>query len=453
MKIVLVGCGNVGFAIAQRLSLEGHDITVIDIDERAVKDTSQSLDVMGIVGNGVSLDSLKEADVKSCDILIAVTESDERNLLICLLGRKLGNCNTIARVRNPEYFDETEYLKDELGLSLTVNPELAASNEIARLIKFPSAIEIDSFAKGRVELLKIEVIPGSSLDGMVLKKMNSSLNCDVLVCIVERGNETFIPDGNFVLKNGDRISFIARAKNAVAFLKAMNMSTGKARTAMIVGGGETTQYLTKVLINSGVAVKIIERDSKRCEELSETFPEATVICGDGGNKDVLHEEGIERTQCFVGLSNHDEENVMMAIYARKVNPSIKLITKIHRGSYDDIVKELNLGSIINPKLISADNVVKYVRAKQNGFKSGVESLYKLCDGNAEALEFAVRNNSDIIGKPLMELSLKTNVLIACIIHNGQIETPKGSSVINEGDTVVVVTTRTGFTDISDILEK
>lgn len=451
MKIIVIGCGNVGYTITKQLGQEGHDITIIDVNEQAVKDASAGLDVMGIVGNGSTVGVLREAGVENADLVIAVTDSDERNLLACLIARKAGKCNTIARVRNPEYRNEISYIKEELGLSLVVNPELAAAKEIARLLKFPSAIEIDTFAKGRVELMKFEVKEESPICNKTLKEMHSIPNCDVLICIVERGEETIIPKGNFMILKGDKFYFVASPKKATAFFKSMKMLEGKARTCFVVGGGKITEYLADALISSGIDVKIFEKDKKRAEELADILPNAIVINADGGNKEIISEEGIERTQAFVALSDKDEENVMMSIYARKVNPKAKLITKVHRSTYDDIIKDMNLGSIINPKMISGQNVVEYVRALDNSLGSNIETLYKLNAGSAEALEFVVRKESALTKEPIMNLSIKPNVLISCIIHNGQVETPKGQSHISVGDTVIVVTTETGFSDIKDIL--
>ena len=451
MQIVLVGCGNVGADIAKSLSREGHNITVVDVNERLVKELSDELDLMGYAGNGATIEVLEDAGVKNADLLIAATDSDERNLLCCFIAKKSGTAYTIARVRNPEYKKEIEFIKEDLGLSLVVNPELAAAEEIARLLKFPSAIEIDTFAKGRVELLKFEVTKESPLCGMQLKYMSKKLDCNVLVCTVERDNETIIPNGDFTMWEGDKISFIASGKKAAQFFKAAKMNTGRVRSAMIVGGGMICIYLANILISSGVEVKIIEKDKRICEALAERLPEAIIINGDGADKTLMEEEGILNAEAFVSLTNHDEENVMMSVYVKKVNPKAKLITKVHRNVYDDIISDLNIGSIINPKLLAAENVVKYVRAMSNTIDSNIETLYTLNGGKAEALEFKVNEASALIGVPLAILKLKQNVMIACIIHKGQIEAPGGQSTIQMGDTVIVVTTERGFVDINDIL--
>ena len=452
MKIIIVGCGNVGSTIAKQLSQEGHDITIVDKDEKSVRSISDNWDVMGIVGSGASLSILRDAGVTEADMLIAVTDSDERNLFCCLMAKKAGARHTIARVRNPEFKEDISYIKEDLGLSMAVNPEQGAADEIARLLKFPSAIEIDSFARGRVDLLKFEVTKDSPINGMVLKDMHKTLNTNVLICIVERENETIIPTGDFVMKEGDRISFVASTKRATQFFKAMNLNQGKARSCMIVGGGETTYYLAKQLISTGVEVKIVDKVKAKCDELAAKLPEAVIINGDGQDKNLLSEEGIERTQSFVTLTNHDEINVMMSIYAKKANPKVKLITKVHRSTYDDIIDDMNIGSIINPKLIAGESVIQYVRALQNSMGSNMESLYKLCSGKAEAIEFKVKESSKLTGVPLKDIKLKPNVIICCIIHNGVIETPGGLSTISLGDTVIVVTTNTGFDDITDILD-
>ncbi|SCX08250.1 trk system potassium uptake protein TrkA [Lachnospiraceae bacterium YSD2013] len=451
MQIVLVGCGNVGADIAKSLSREGHNITVIDVNERLVKDLSDELDLMGYAGNGTTIEVLEDAGVKNADLLIAATDSDERNLLCCFIAKKAGTAYTIARVRNPEYKKEIEFIKEDLGLSLVVNPELAAAEEIARLLKFPTALEIDTFAKGRVELLKFEVTKESPLCGMQLKYVPKKLDSSVLICTVERGNEIFIPNGDFTVWEGDKLSIIASGKKAMQFFKAAKMNLNRVHNVMIVGGGMICVYLANILLSSGVEVKIIEKDKRICELLAERLPEAIIINGDGADKTLMEEEGILNTEGFVSLTNHDEENVMMSVYVKKVNPKAKLITKVHRNVYDDIISDLNIGSIINPKLLAAENVVKYVRAMNNTMDSNIETLYTLNAGKAEALEFTVKEASGLVDVPLMDLKLKKNVMIASIIRRGQVETPGGQSRIQIGDNVVVVTTERGFVDIKDIL--
>ena len=452
MKIIIIGCGSVGSTIAKQLSQEGHDLVVIDSNEAQIKKICDGWDVMGMVGNGASLTAIKEAGAATADLLIAATDSDERNILCCLIAKKSGTKHTIARVRDPELRDEMAFIKDDLGLSMWVNPELAAADEIARLLKFPTAIEIDSFARGRVELLKFQVTKDSPICGVALKNLSKAVDTRVLICMVERGAEVFIPKGDFTMWEGDKVSFVASSKEALKFFKMIGINQGKARDCTIIGASATSFYLAKKLSDTGVSVKIIEKDRKKCEDFAEKLPKAIVICGDGQDKGLLGEEGIEHTDGFVTLTNYDEANVMMSIYAKKVNPKAKLVTKVHRSTYDDIIDEMNIGSIINPKLLAGEYVVKYVRSIQNTLDNDIETLYKLKGGKVEALEFIVGNIPEIINIPLMQLAIKDDVLICSIIHNGQVETPTGKSVIVPGDTVVVVTTNLGFKNISDILK-
>ena len=452
MKIIIVGSGNVGSTIAKQLSVEGHNITIIDTNEMAVRKICDGWDVMGIVGTGASIQILKDAGVDEADLLIAVTDSDEKNLLCCLMGKKAGAAHTIARVRNPEYRDEIELIKADLGLSMFVNPELAAAEEIARLLRFPSAIEIDTFARGRVDLLKFEVTKECPICGIALKDLHTVVKTNVLICIVERGNKVIVPKGDFTLWEGDKVSFVASSKKATQFFKEINLNQGRVRSCTIIGAGDTAFYLAQKLISDGVEVKIIERDKARCDAIAERLPGAVVIYGDGQDKGLLGEEGIKNTDSVVTLTNFDEANVMMSIYCKKVNPKAKLITKVHRSTYDDIIDDMNIGSIINPKLLAGEDMIKYVRSMQNSLGSNIETLYKMNSGRVEALEFKVKEHHEkIVGVPLMNIPLKKDVIICCIIHNGSIETPGGQSTISVGDTVIVVTTDTGFTDISDIL--
>ena len=450
MQIIIVGCGNVGSTLAEQLSKEGHNITVIDTKSDVVQNVSNNFDIMGIVGNGAGYSIQKEAGIEEADLLIAVTGSDELNLLCCLIAKKAGDCHTIARVRNPVYSREVSFIKEELGLSMIINPEEAAAREIARVLKFPSAIKIDTFAKGRIELVKYRVEEDSPLCDQSLKNISAKLHCDVLVCIVERGEEVYIPDGNFILRAKDEISVVGSAKNSVLFFKKLGVTTTRAKDAFIVGGGETAYYLAKQLLSVGIDVKIVERDMARCEELSELLPQAMIIHGDGTDRDLLLEEGIPQTEAFVALTNFDEENIMLSLFVKSIARA-KLITKVHRIAYDELIAELDLGTVIYPKYITAEIIIKYVRAKQNSIGSNIETLYRMSNDRVEALEFQVKADSPVLGVPLQELQLKPNLLISCINHKGEIIIPGGQSVISPGDTVVIVTTLTGLHDIKDIL--
>ena len=450
MQIIIVGCGNVGATLTEQLSKEGHNITVIDVDGRRVEAVANQYDVMGVVGNGASFSVQNEAGIEEADLMIAVTTSDELNMLSCLIARKAGGCSTIARVRNPIYNKEISFIKEELGLSMVINPEYAAACEIARLLKFPSAIKVDTFAKGRVELLKCKINEGSVLHGRPLTYLSAGLHCEVLICTVQRGDEVFIPDGNFVLQEKDVISVVASSRKANDFFKKIGMATNRIRTCMIIGGGETTYYLAKQLLSMGIGIKIIEQSKERCNELSELLPQAMVICGDGTERNLLQEEGLPKVHSFVSWTSMDEENIMLSLYAKSIS-NAKTITKVHRIDYDKIIDSLDLGSVLYPKNITADYILQYVRAMQNSIGSNVETLYQLIEGKVEALEFRVNEQSRLVGVPLKELQLKDNLLIACINRKGIVITPGGQDSIQMGDTVVVVTTNQGFNDLKDIL--
>ncbi|MCI8483183.1 MAG: Trk system potassium transporter TrkA [Lachnospiraceae bacterium] len=451
MQIIIVGCGNVGTTLTEQLSKEGHNITVVDSDPARAGAIANQFDVMGVAGNGASFTVQNEAGIETADLLIAVTTSDELNLLCCLIARKAGGCNTIARVRNPIYNREITYIKEELGLSMVINPEYAASCEIARLLKFPSAIKVDVFAKGRVELLKCRIGEGSVLDGQPLTYISSGLHCDVLICAVERGEETFIPSGNFELREKDIISVVASSKKANEFFRKIGMTTNRIKNCMIIGGGETTYYLAKQLLPMGIEIKIIEQDKKRCNELSELLPQAMIIHGDGTDRTLLYEEGMPQAHSFVSWTNLDEENIMLSLFAKSVSKA-KTITKVHRIAYDEIIDSMDLGSVLYPKNITAEYILQYVRAMQNSIGSNIETLYQLIEDKVEALEFRVQEKSELVGVPLKELRLKENLLIACINRRGVIITPGGQDTIEIGDTVVVVTTSQGFHDLKDILK-
>lgn len=451
MNIAIVGCGKVGTALIEQLNKEGHDITAIDTNKDVVEAVVNKIDIMGIVGNGASYNIQIEAGIENTDLLIAVTGSDEVNLLCCLIAKKYGGCHAIARVRNPVYSQEISMLKDELGLSMIVNPEFAAANEIARVLRFPSAIKIDTFAKGRVELLKFRITSGSPLDSSSLIDISKRLKCDVLICAVERDDQVIIPNGSFVLKEKDIISIVASPNKASEFFKKMGIKTHQVKDTLIVGGGELTYYLARMLLGMGIDVTIIEQKRERCEVLSELLPKAIVINGDGIDQSLLQEEGLDSVESFVALTNLDEENIMLSLYA-KSRTKAKIITKVNRITFDDVINQLDLGSIICPKHITAEYIVRYVRGMQNSIGSNIETLYKIIDNRAEALEFIVKNGSPLIETPLEKLNLKDNIIIACINRNGKIIIPNGQDVIREKDTVIVVTTITGLNDIRDILK-
>lgn len=449
MKIIIVGCGKVGETLAAVLSQEGNDITIIDKREAVVERLCNEYDIMGTVGNGASYSVQAEAEIGSADLMIAVTGSDELNLLCCLIAKKAGNCHTIARVRNPEYKDELSFIKEELGLAMVINQEQAAAMEIARVLKFPSAIEIDTFAKGRVELLRFKVPSGSVLDHLTLNEMHSKIKCNVLVCTVERDGRAMIPKGDDSLRAGDVISIVATAKDENIFFKKIGLQTNQVKNVMIVGGGEIAYYLCGMLTSAGIQVKLLEKKLERCEELCEALPKVTVIHGDGTNKQLLEEEGISQTEGFVALTDFDEENVILSLYAKKCGCR-KIVTKINRFIFEEVIEGLDLDTTLYPRDITAEYILQYVRAMKNSIGSNVETLHRIIDNQAEALEFIIRRNFQMQNVPLQELPLKPGILVACINRGGEIILPRGKDVMQEGDTVVVVTAQKGLNDIKDI---
>ena len=453
MHIIIVGCGKIGSTLTASLSNEGHDLTVIDTEENYLQNVANANDVIGVQGNGASLAVLTEAGIETADLLIATTGSDELNLLCCLIAKKAGKkISTIARVRNPVYREEIGYIKEELGLSLILNPEYTAATEIARILRFPSAIKIDTLAKGRVELLKFKIAADSPLAGMSLMDVNKIFKCDVLICAIERADNVIIPNGSTILAAGDTASMIASPKNASAFFRQIHVVTNQVKDTMIIGGGKIAYYLAAQLLSMGIGVKLIEKDRQRCEELDEELEGATVICADGSEQSLLMEEGLSVTESVVCLTNMDEENILLALFTKKVNKHAKAIAKVNREMFDSVMRELDVGSIIHPRSVMADYVTSYVRSMQNTIGSNVETLINIIEDKAEALEFRVREKSSVTGKPLEELELKDNLLIACIMRGKNIMYPRGRDVIEVGDTVIVVTTNKGLDDLKDILK-
>ena len=449
MKIIIIGCGKVGSTLAEELCEEDHELTVIDKNPQKIQQICESLDIMGSCGNGASIQMLSEAGVEDADILIAVTGSDELNLLCCQIAKKVSQCHTIARVRNPVYHREIHFLRKKLGISMIINPEFASAMEISRLLRFPSAIKRDMFLKGRVELLKFKLMPEFKLSGMSVAEIMDKLKCDILICGVEREEQVFIPSGDFVLEDFDFVSIIASPKNSSMFFKKIGVQTHQVKNSLIVGGGTLGYYLASALSDMRIKVSLIESDRARCEELSELLPSVTVVNGDGTDKKLLMEEGLPNAESFVTLTNLDEENILLSLFAKKVSKA-KLVTKVNRLAFDDIVDGLDLGSVVHPKYLTADYILRYVRATGNSIGSNVETLYHILDGQAEALEFAVRDHSAVTDIPLSELKLKDNLLIACIHRGGVVRIPRGQDVIKPGDSVIVVTTVRGLKDLTDI---
>lgn len=451
LSIIIVGCGKVGHTLVEQLSREGHDITVVDEHQSILEDVSNEFDVMGVRGNGASLGVLEEAGLSTADMVIAVTGSDELNLLCCTIARKAGgSLAAIARVRNPDYADELVYLRHQLGLSMIVNPELEAAREMARLLSRPQALTVSTFAKGQAELVRFKIPEGNVLDGHKVMELDDIFKCKYILCAVERAGDVTIPDGSFELRAGDDVSFISPAHDVHRMFASIGMKSRAVHSCMIVGGGKSSYYLAKQLIDQRMEVKIIEQSLQRCEELSTLLPEALIIHGDGSDESLLREEGIHSAEAFVPLTGLDEENILMTLYAKRV-PGLKTITKINRINFGDVIEGLELGSVVYPKYITSEAIIAYVRARQNSINSNVETLYHMFDNRVEAVEFLVGKDAEVCGMPLMQMKLKDNLRVACIGRNGKVIFPRGQDMICPGDTVIIVTTHTGFVDIADIL--
>lgn len=450
LHIIIVGCGKVGATIIEQLCKEGHDITVIDKNYQRIQEITNTYDVMGLTGNGASYSVQIEAGIEQADLLIAVTNSDELNLLCCTIAKQVGRCAAIARVRTPDYSQEINYLREKLGLAMILNPELEAANEAARILGLPTALEVNSFAHGQAEMIKFKIPKNNILDGLTVAELGSSITNNILMCAVERDGEVYIPKGGFILKRDDVVSFVSSRDDSRDFFKKIGFETNQVRNAMIIGGGKASYYLAKQLLHMGIEVKIIEKDRARCEELSILLPNAIIIHGDGSDQDLLHEEDIEHVESFIPLTGIDEENILLTLYAKQKSHA-KVITKINRINFKEVVSSLDLGSLIYPKYITTEAVIAYVRAKKDSMNSNIETLYHMFDHRVEAIEFNVEHDSPVTNIPLKDLKLKNDILISCINRNGSIIIPSGQDSILKGDSVIIVTTHAGFTDLQDIL--
>ena len=451
LNIIIVGCGKVGTTLIEQLVKEGHDITIIDKNSEKVQEIASYYDIMGLVGNGASYSVQMEAGIEHADLIIAVTNSDELNLLCCTVAKQVGNCAAIARVRTPDYSREVGYLQEKLGLAMIINPELEASKEAARILYLPTALEVNSFAHGQAELIKFKIPDGNLLGGMTIADLGRTLAPEIVICAIERNGEVYIPSGDFLMQTGDIVSFVSTRKKGKEFLETVGFNTHQVKDTMIIGGGKAAYYLAKQLIAMGISVKIIENDRARCEELSILLPKAIIINGDGTDQELLREEGISYAQSFVALTGIDEENILLTLHARQVSDA-KVITKINRITFKDVISRLDLGSVVYPRYITSEAIIAYVRAKKNSMNSNIETLYHMFDHRVEAIEFRVGEKSAVTDIPLMNLNLKKNLLISFINRNGTILIPSGQDCIKVGDTVMIVTTHTGFHDILDILQ-
>ena len=450
MKILVIGDGKVGQAIIQHTCQEGHEITIIDNDPKVVEDIVNLCDVIGYVGNGASYDVQKQADVEKMDLVIAVTPSDETNILSCIVAKKLGAKSTIARVRNYDYNKQINLLMDNLGIDMTINPELEAANEIFRILNFPQAIKVDTFAKGNVDLVEYVIPENSPLIGESLMNLHFKYQVKVLISAVQRGEEVFIPTGSFTFKAKDRIHITSSVNNVRLFLSKLGLNEVKIRNILIIGGGKIALYLGEKLIQSKYKVKIIENDLQRCKELSDLLPQASIIYGDGTDQQLLEEEGLASTDAVICLTGMDEENIIISLYANKMKVD-KIIAKVNNSSFAQLLETVDVASIVTPKELISHRVVRFIRASNNSRGSEVITLYKLVNNRVEALEFLAKAGSKVLNIKLKDLKVKDKILIAGIIRNNEVIIPSGDDMILENDSVIVVTTNQFLDELTDIL--
>ncbi len=451
MKIVIVGCGKIGSSIISSLVGEGNDVVAIDNSPAIIEEIGNIYDVMCVCGNGTDCETLEEAGADKAELFVAVTGSDEFNMLSCFLAERMGAKHTIARIRNPEYNDKSlTFLRQELGLTVSINPEWMAARELYNILKLPVAVNIESFSGGNLEMVNIRLKQDSPLDGMNLIDVRRKYKANFLVCAVQRDNEVHVPDGNFVLKSGDKVGLTAASNEIQKLLKMVGIIQKSARNVMILGASRISYYLAKRLIAGGNTVKIIDKDEARCRKFAEELPEAVVICGDGAEQELLLEEGIGSVDAFVALTGLDELNILISIFAQSQGVP-KVISKVNRNELASMAENLGLDCIISPKKIVSDVLARYARALQNTVGNNIETLYRLMDSNVEALEFNVSPDFKGMKIPLKELSLKPNILLAGIIRGRRAIIPTGSDMIMPNDRVVVIVSGQQMFDLSDIL--
>ena len=451
MKILIVGIGKVGYTLAKHLSAEDNDVAVIDKSQEAVDRAGDSLDVLCLKGSGLSASVLLEAGVREADLIIATTPGDEINMLCCLTAKRLGAKNTVARIRDPEYAREVSVLKQELGINMIINPELEAANEIGRVLRFPTAINVETFAGRKVELIAFRVKRGDKLVGRPLSQVMGEIRLPVLFCTAVRGEEVIIPDGNFVPQEQD-LMYIAGKPSAITdFFKYEGKYPKRVKHAILIGGGRIAYYLGLGMSQMGMKITIIEQNKRRCQELDELLPDCTIIHGDGTDEQVLEEEHVESAGAVVTLTGRDEENLLTALFASRLQVP-KVVAKINRGNYEGIIKTLGIDSVISPKNITAAQIIRYVRALRNTIGSNVETLHRIADGKAEALEFVAREGSRNLREPFRNIRFKKHFLVAAIVRNGAIIIPTGNDWIQENDSVIVITRSSNVNDLNDIFE-
>ncbi len=454
MRILVVGDGKVGHVLAEHLTREGHDVVIVDTDEEALQRSEDTLDVMCIRGNGANAKTLIDAGAQKTDIVIAATAGDEINMLCCLVAKRLGAQYAIARIRDPEYNESLSLLRKELDIDMAINPERATAQEISRLLRFPFANNIESFARGRVEMVEFRAQEHDAVVGKPLHEIAAKVHGipQVLYAAVEREGSVIIPGGDFVIEAGDRVHVAADVVTITEYFRFLGKNTLRVKNVMILGGGRISYYLAKMIVPMGVHVSLIEIDEKKAEHLSESLPDVNVIYGDGTDQELLEQEGLPQMDAFIALCDRDEENLMTGLFAVRQGVP-KVVVKNNRVAYADIISSMGLDSIVSPKSITCAHILRYVRARVNGGGTKIERLYRLMDGKAEALEFVARATDSYIGIPLRELHKRPNTLVAVIVRDGRVIVPFGNDHIEAGDNVVIIACETGIADLNEVIRK
>ena len=449
MQIIIVGLGKLGTTMTKQLLKEGHSITVVDTNNEKLTSAVDTYDVMGVCGNGATCETLEIAGASKAKLIIAATASDEMNILCCLIANRMGTENTIARVRNPDYASQMHFLRNELGINMIVNPEFETANEISRIIRFPSAANLDAFARGKIEIASIRIHSDNPLCDTPLYDLRKRSKAKVLVCAVQRNEEVFIPSGDFVIRCNDTISITGTRAELSLFMKQTGVYKQKIKNVMIIGGGRIGYYLSKLLSDTGRNIKLIEQNDARCHNLADMLDDVTVVHGDGTDQDLLDEQGLDRQDALVSLTGIDEENIIVSMYAESKGIN-KVITKVNRHSYS-ILNDIVLETVVSPQIVAGNLVTRYVRALHNSAgNSQMQTLHKLVNGKVEAVEFIVPEDAGYENIPFKDLNLLPNILIGCIIRNGKTIFPGGNDVMKAHDSVIVVTADRIIEDLHDI---
>lgn len=452
MRIVVAGCGKIGISIINSLNEEQHDLVVIDQNPNVISEVTNSFDVMSVCGNALEYETLKEAEIEKAEMFISVTGSDEFNMLSCFLAKRMGAKQTIARIRTPEYNDQSlGFLRQQLDLSMSINPERLIAAKLYNILQLPSAVKIETFSRRNFQMVELKIKEGSLAAGLSVEEFRKKYDAEFVVCMAEREEEAYIPDGKFILQSGDRIGVCATPTEIIKLMRHLGVMRNKAKNVMILGATRTSYYLAKMLLMSGVSVKIIDESRERCEEFSDNLSGVQMICGNGAEEDVLLEEGINNHDAFVSLTGLDEQNILISCYAQSHNVS-KVIAKVNNSALGEMAEKLGLECIVSPQETITNVILQYARALKNSIGSKVETLYKLLDDKVEALEFKVESSFKYIDIPLKEMKLKNNTLIAGIVRGRKAIIPSGDDKILPNDQIIIITSNKGLQDLSDIIQ-